>query len=65
MNREDAQHQPSTDEPTISAQPKDKAELADRAADAATQLYVNNEHAERKRRFDVALARATGSQVAP
>jgi len=62
MNREDTQPQPLTDEPRLTAHPQDKAELADRAADAATQLYVSNEHAERKRRFDVALARATGSQ---
>lgn len=62
MNREDTQPLSSTDEQTVSAHPQDKAELADRAADAATQLYVNNEHAERKRRFDVALARANGSR---
>lgn len=36
----------------------DHAEIADRAAEAATELYVVNEHEQRKRRFEIALARA-------
>ncbi len=40
----------------------DRAELAERAADAAADLYVSNEHEQRRRRFDLALNRAAESQ---
>jgi len=62
MNTEDAQ--PRATDGVNDAPPgnDDLGELAERAADAATELYVTHEHEQRRRRFDLALVRATEAE---
>lgn len=62
MDHEDTQPRVALDEQAASPSKSDRDALADRAADAATALYANQEHQERQRRFDLALTRAAGSQ---
>lgn len=60
MSHGDADSRTASGGWTASSRKQERDELADRAAEAATALYVSLEHEERKRRFDLMLARAAG-----
>jgi len=62
MNHEDTPPQVALDKQAASLSRQDRDALADRAADAATDLYATEEHQERQRRFELALTRASGAQ---
>jgi len=62
MDHEDTPPRVAHDDQAASLSRQDRDALADRAADAATDLYATQEHQERQRRFELALTRASGAQ---
>ncbi|MBU4557228.1 MAG: hypothetical protein KJ747_10200 [Actinobacteria bacterium] len=62
MNTEDAQTHAADGVMDVHPRKDDLGELAERAADAATELYVTHEHEQRRRRFELALLRAADAE---
>jgi len=62
MDHEDSQPHVTLDGQSDLPRKHDREARADRAADAATALYATQEHEERKRRFEIALDRASNAQ---
>lgn len=62
MNTEGAMPHVHIDVSDASPRNEDSGELAERAAEAATELYATHEHEQRRQRFELALARAADAE---